>query len=175
MTQTKFDNLSLLARIAYGIMSAENYVLKLYPTRNWKPFFKKFWSITTEGVYWDEWSYEIMEIIPEYLFEFDNYKDAQFEYLSENEYNFYVNLLKDTSKSLNDILMFTNHILEPYLYTEITDNYLSTIPELTKIDEILSFENIDLPDITKVASSNCNEDRGFGNSLDAKSISKFLQ
>lgn len=73
---------------------AEEYLISRYPQKDWKIVFDEYWKITNLEL-WDEWMEEVIEIIPEYLFEFNDYKSSGFEYLSEEKYNKLKALYKD--------------------------------------------------------------------------------
>ena len=55
--------------MAYLILCAELYVKTLNPDKDWSVLSKWMWDATSE--YWDEWDSKFMEIIPEFLYEFD--------------------------------------------------------------------------------------------------------
>lgn len=63
-----------------------------------------------------EWDYRFIEIIPGFLFEFDNYEDSDFEYLSESEYKHFTSLLRDTDDDFNRILLALHETVEVYEY-----------------------------------------------------------
>ncbi len=86
MVNYDFENISVTGRIAYGIMCAEEYLVYKYPDKDWIVVFKDFWEITNLEL-WDEWIDKTVEIIPEYLFEFNSYISSCFEYLTESKYN----------------------------------------------------------------------------------------
>ena len=67
------DNLktvSMNGRMAYSIMCVEKYLISIYPERDWNALARKMWDVT--NMPWDDWSERFIEIIPQYLFEFDN-------------------------------------------------------------------------------------------------------
>ncbi len=84
-------------------MCAERYALAKYPEKDWKPLFKWMWKDTSD--YFDEWWYRLIEILPEYLYEFENYKDAAFDYFSEENYNYYAKFLKDIDRNMKELLV----------------------------------------------------------------------
>ena len=169
----KFNGLSLSARLSYGVLCAENYVVNVYPNRNWKPLFQKLWMFSTD-MFWDEWEERIMEVTPEYLFEFQTYEESDFEYLTKEEYNFFVKLFKDTDAEINTILLHIIEMEQAYAYTSFYDNGLYTLPLLSDIESILASKNIPLPNIEKVSFSKITEADGFGTQFDAKKLSQII-
>ena len=98
-----FEEVSFVGRIAYGIMCAEEYLTQQYPCKNWILVFESFWKITNLDL-WDNWMDEVIEIIPQYLFEFNDYQSSDFEYLTSEKYNELKNLYNGTGSDVNSIL-----------------------------------------------------------------------
>lgn len=173
MTQTKFDGLSLRARISYCILCAENYTSNIYPERNWKPLYNKLWLFAGD-MYWDDWSESIAEVTPEYLFEFSNYEDSQFEYISKSEYNLFVNLFRNTDNGINTILLRIIDMEHIYAYSSITDECRQTLPLLAEIESVLNYKNVPLPNIEKISFSKITDNNGWGDKFDGKSLSQII-
>ena len=167
-----FKNISMIGRFAYAIMCAERYALAKYHKKNWKPLFKWMWKGTSE--YFDEWWYHFMEILPEYLYEFDNYKDADFEYLTEKDYNYYSDFLKDIDKNMEELLAIPGKIAMVYVDTSIPGNGKESIDLLRKAIKILEDNGIDLPDVKEIAFSSFKEKNGWGNNFDGTKLSLIL-
>ena len=140
-----FNNISMIGRFAYAVMCAEKYALAKYPEKDWRPLFSWMWQGTSD--YFDEWYYRFMEILPEYLYEFNSYKDADFEYLSEEDYNYYSEFLKDIDENMETLLVIP---------TKISDS------------------DIDLPEIKDVAFSSFEEKNGWGEPFDGTKLSIIL-
>ena len=51
------------------------------------------WKIIDDSDYIDNSAYRYMEIIPEYLFEAEDFVSSQFDYLTEQDYNYFTELL----------------------------------------------------------------------------------
>ncbi len=167
-----FSGISLSGRIAYTIMCAERYALAKYPEKNWKPLFTWMWKCTSD--YFDEWYYRFMEILPEYLYEFDNYKDAQFEYLSEQDYNYYSDFLKDIDKNMKKLMVIPTKIAMVYSYMSIPEEGKESIKLVCSAAKILKDNNIELPDPTAVSFSKFTEKNGWGNPFDGKKLSIII-
>ena len=167
-----FSDISLCGRIAYVIMCAERYALKKFPNKNWKPLFSWMWKVTSD--YFDEWYYRFMEILPEYLYEFDNYKDAGFEYLSEDDYKYYSAFLKDIDKGMEELMKAVTDLSMVYCYTNIPGKGEESIRIVKKAQKILKKKGIELPDIKAVSFSKFSEKNGWGTAFDGKKLSIIL-
>ena len=124
--------------------------------------------------YFDEWYYRYMEILPEYLYEFDNYKDAAFDYLSEDDYSYYADFMRDIDKNMEELIVIPADISMVYCYTEIPGEGKESIALVNKAIEILKDNNIDLPDPTMVEFSSFDEKNGWGESFDGAKLSTIL-
>lgn len=131
------------------------------------------WKGTSD--YFDEWWYRFMEILPEYLYEFDSYKDADFDYLSEEDYNYYTEFLKDIDKNMEELLVTPGEIAMVYSYTSIPGKGKESISLVQKSIEILEQNGIELPDPKEVEFSSFEEKNGWGNSFDGRKLSVILK
>ncbi len=171
--KTDFTKVSIIGRFAYTVLCAESYACAKYPEKKWKPLFTKMWKGTNEP--FDEWWYRFMEILPEYLYEFDNYKDAEFEYLSEEDYNFYTKLLKDIDENMVELLVIPGDIAMLYSYSPIPGKGTKSIDLIKKATKILEKSNIKIPDPSIVEFSSFDERNGWGNNFDGIQISSLLK
>lgn len=149
MVNYDFENISVTGRIAYGIMCAEEYLVYKYPDKDWIIVLKDFWEITNLKL-WDEWIDKTVEIIPEYLFEFNSYKSSCFEYLTESKYNKLKKVYNNTNGDVNIILKMVYKLANSHVYSSINGNGRESIYHLEKIINFLKNEGITLPDIKKV-------------------------
>ena len=171
------NNISMNGRMAYSIMCIENYLKNLYPFKNWALLSKKMWPVTSS--YWDEWADMFIEIIPQYLFEFQTYKDSNFEHLSESDYIAFSNLFhsipsKGDTDEINNLLLKLLKLEEVYSYSEIPNFGTESIDIVMDICTILESHKISLPDIDKVQFSSFNEKKGWGNQFDGEKLSIIL-
>lgn len=167
-----FTNISLAGRFAYAVMCAERYALTKYPNKDWKPLFTWMWKAT--DTYFDEWYYRFMEILPEYLYEFDSYKDAAFDYLSEEDYNYYAEFLKDIDKNMEELLVIPANITMVYCYTEIPGKGKESIALVDKAIKIIEDNHIELPDPKTVEFTSFEEKHGWGENFDGSKLSIIL-
>lgn len=173
MNTNQFKQVSLVGRIAYGIMCAEYYAKATYPDKDWTPLFKNMWAITN-AQYWDEWANKYIEVIPEYLFEFPTYEASDFEYLSKPEYDVFTKLQRNTSPLWNNILKKIYEMEEIYAYSTIPGIGLESISILSEIIKILDEAGIQLPPIEKVAFSHFEEREGWGEHFDGSQLSTII-
>ena len=172
--QTSFENVSLTGRIAYGIMCAEEYLLQEYPYKDWAIIFENFWKITDLEL-WDEWMDETIEIIPQYLFEFDNYKSSDFDFLTEDKYNALKNLYGNINEDVNMLLKMVYDLANSHAYSSIKGKGEESLRQLKEITTFLEEKGISLPDIEKVQTHLFSEKNGWGNPFDGTNLSKIIK
>lgn len=170
--KNNFDAISLCGRFAYSVMCAERYAVAKYPEKDWKRLFSWLWKGTSG--YFDEWYYHFMEILPKYLYEFDNYKDAAFDYLSEDDYNYYVEFLKNIDKNMERLLEIPSEISMVYSYTSIPGKGRESINLVNEAISILEENSIKLPAHTDVEFSSFSENNGWGNPFEGEFLSIIL-
>ena len=173
MVNYDFENISVTGRIAYGIMCAEEYLVYKYPDKDWVVVFKDFWEITNLEL-WDEWIDKTVEIIPEYLFEFNSYKSSCFEYLTESKYNKLKRVYNNTNDDVFIILIMVYELANSHVYSSINGNGRESIYHLEKIINFLKNECITLPDIKKVQMRLFSEKNGWGNPFEGTGLSKII-
>ena len=172
MNTSDFSNISMNGRMAYSILCVEKVLVAKYPDDDWSVLSKEMWKATS--TYWDEWGNRFIEIIPEYLFEFDTYEESDFEGITKDEYDYFVNLLKGRSDVLNQLLLKLYELQEVYCYTSIPGNGPKASEIVLDICNTLEQNSISLPDISTVAFSNFSEKDGWGYDFDGESISIIL-
>lgn len=174
MNYYDFENISVVGRIAYGIMCAEEYLIQKYPDKNWTIIFQDFWKITNLEL-WDNWMDEIIEIIPEYLFEFDDYHSSEFEFLTEAKYNELKKVFDNTNNDVNIILKMVYELANSHAYSSINKNGQESLLQLKKIIIFLEKEGINLPEMKEVQTHLFSERNGWGNPFDGTSLSKIMK
>lgn len=174
MNNDKFDNVSIVGRIAYGIMCAENYLLGKYPEKNWTTVIEYFWKITNME-FWDEWADVVIEIIPEYMFEFKDYKSSGFELLSEEKYNELKDIYINTGNDVNEILKMVYELANSHIYSSIKGKGQESLEQLNRIIEYIKKHNIDLPDDKEILLHSIDERNGWGNLFDGSYLSKIMR
>lgn len=140
--------LSIRGRIAYVIMCFEKYVLAKYPRRNWAPVCDMMWRICDSSDYIDNSAYRYMEIIPEYLYEFDNFQDAEFDYLTPEEYKIFTTIIPSDDPDVETIMHSIYSIAMEYAYTSIPPTAPDTIPYILKAEDCLKKSGLPLPDVS---------------------------
>jgi hypothetical protein len=166
MRDDNFKSISLLGRISYGIMCAEKYAIEKAPEKNWIPLFERLWSITGGEIYWDAWGDQIVELLPECLFDSDEYSPSDFEHLTEPEFREMRQLSSGMPGEWNTLLKRIHDMEDVYAYTSISDEGASSLVYLQEVVNILRSNGIDLPDWKKVSFSKFSECNGRGNSFD---------
>ena len=137
MNDNIFRYVSLRGRISYVIMCAENYALATWPGRDWAPLFEKLWSIDLPDTLFDEWAQQVVELIPEFLFEFENYESSDFECLSEEGYDRFCALECDTDEAWNKLLNIIFDMEEAYAFTSIDGVGFESLKFLDEAESIL--------------------------------------
>lgn len=174
MNMKQFEGVSLLGRISYAIMCAENYLTAIHPNRDWRPLFELLWSICDEGTFWDEWASKVLEVIPECLFEFPAFEQSDFDHLDEASYNTMKSLLKDHDTGTDALLEGIRDMEEAYAYTEIDGVGEESLDILGDVVEVLEKAGVQLPDPKAVAFSSFEECGGRGDSFDCRPLSTVL-
>ena len=172
MKISDFNNISMNGRMAYAILCVEKYLLETFPANNWTELSKLMWKATS--IYWDEWDDKFIEIIPEYLFEFNSYAESDFEEITEDEYNLFVTLFKNKPIVINTLLMKLHKIQEVYCYSSIPGNGKEASQIVLDICDILEKDGVTLPNIGIVSFSSFSERDGWGNNFDGTKLSLVL-
>lgn len=168
-----FSNISIRGRVAYAIMCFERYVLAAYPERNWKRVDDFMWKICDDSDFIDNTEYRYVEIVPECLLQFPDYESSDFDYLTEEEYNYYISIIPNDD-DLNTIMMSVYDIAMDYAYTSIPKSAPYTLEELEKTISVLEKAGIDLPDVSSVQKYTFSESDGWGNMFDGRYLSIIL-
>jgi len=170
----KINNLSIRGRIVYLIMCFEKYVSSLYPDRNWSEVSEMMWKICDSSDYIDNSAYRYMEIIPEYLYEFDNYKDAEFDFLSEDEYKMFTSIVPSDDANIEVLMHSIYSVAMEYAYTGIPSGAPDTLPYIENVEAVMCNHQIELPDISKVESFT-DPEHWWGMPFDGRYLSIILK
>lgn len=172
MDAATYASLSATGKVVYTNLCLENYALTHKPNADWETLFKKTWELTT-GVYWDEWAYSFMCMIPEYLTEFPDYESSDFEHLTKQDYEALLKLYEGMPDEWGKIL-------DDLYEIALALGYDCDDPEgrgkklIKEIEAILVSENIPLPTEDVVALCPSIENRGYGNPFDGRKVSHVL-
>lgn len=169
MNKNLFTRLSNRGRVAYVNFCIENYALAHKPNADWQHLFEKIWEVLS-NVYWDEWAYQFMEMIPEYLTEFPDYKSSDFDYLTEPLYDELIDLYEGMPEAWDRILDNLYEIALELGYS-CADSEGRAQEFIKEIEQILEAENIPLPTEDLVSPFPASERDGYGNPFDGRKIS----
>ena len=174
--KTIYDSLSIRGRIAYAIMCFERFVLNKYPDKDMSPVSELMWKIIDDSNYIDESAYHYMEIIPEYLYEADNFASSDFDYLTEQEYLQFKVLLvtPETDYELNTIMHRIYDVAMEYAYTVVELDHPETKEYLLEISGILKNNSIELPDVSIIPKYEWDDTHGWGKPFDGRYLSIIL-
>lgn len=172
--QISFENISLTRRISYGIMCVAEYLLQEYPYKDWAIILEDFCKITDLEL-WDDWMDETIEIIPQYLFKFNNYKSSDFEFLTEDKYNTLKNLYGNINEDVNMLLKMVYDLANSHAYSSIKGKGEESLRQLREITTFLEEKGISLPDIEKVQTHLFSEKNGWRNPFDGTNLSKAVK
>lgn len=166
-------SLSIRGRITYLIMCFEKYVLAKYPERNWKPVSKLMWKICDDSDYIDNSAYRYMEIVPEYLFEFNNFADAEFDYLSEKEYQEFISIIPNDDPAVEIIMHSIYSVAMEYAYTGIPEYAPDTLPYIKAAEEAMQKNNLQLPNLEPIIKYT-DKEHWWGQPFDGRYLSFIL-
>lgn len=172
MIASDFNEISMNGRMAYLILCIEKYLITKYAGKDWTILSKILWDVTSN--YWDEWDFKYVEIIPEHLFEFENFEDSDFEEITKEEYDNFSNLLKNMPAEVNKLLLAPHLLQEIYSYTSIPGYGTEASNIILNVCKILEDNNIELPSISAVHFSRFTEKNGWGEQFDGSKLSLIL-
>lgn len=162
MIQKDFNSISLRGRVAYGITCLSKYLAFKYPSTDFSLLLDMACCITEDSNYIDESVMAFTEAIPEYLYEFDNFIDAEFEYLSEDKYNSLIKLVPSGDEDLNIIMHSIRNIVWEYCYVEMEAGAPASNKHIMKIIAILQNHSLEIPCLEKYTKYTFDENDGWG-------------
>lgn len=177
-----FKEISLTGRLCYLFMCIEKYLIFCYPNKDWTPIAKKCWQWTNG--WWNEGCGEYSKIVPEFLFEYDDYtKTNEWEYdgmLSEEDYHILVGLYAGITDGkaeddINQILMLPikfNNVCECSDFCHADEPTLEIILEA---QEILSKHHIALPCFGQIKTFAVAQKNGWGEFVDSEYLSEIIE
>ena len=174
MNKKDFNNISIRGRIAYGIMCFEEYVSTKYPDKDFAPVCTFMWNIVSDKDYIDVSAERYMEIIPEYLYEFDEYEKAGFEFLTFDEFNAMRELVPNNDEALNIIMYRIYDIAMEHACGAITPPAKASIDLLFDIIEQINNCGISLPRAELVDGFDFGESGGWGSPISHVGLSRIL-
>lgn len=169
-----FKDISIRGRIAYVILCFERYVEARYPKTNWNRVDDFMWRLCDNSDFIDNTAYQYMEIIPEYLYEFSNFEDAEFEYLSKEDYDYFKSIIPVDDDGLNTIMHAAYSIAMEYAYVALEKFAPETLLYINNVLHVLEENQILAPDINLVSSHQFDEADGWGHAFDGRYLSSIL-
>lgn len=160
MNAIEFENISMRARVAFGILCLEN-AIKYYQLDhlNWSFINKLLWSYTNSNV--GRWHEIMSEATPfgvlgetEYLDDLDNISVEEFRQLED--------LYKRSNNEINKIIDFIFNIGTRDLYAAIVNGSPDTLKYIQRIIDIMCENNIELPNVRLFDKFSINENQGWG-------------
>lgn len=171
----ELNELSLNARISYGIMCLENYVMTEHKNVDFNILFEDLWKINSVEYIDSNWYYPMLEKSVASILEFDNYEDGEYEEISKDEYNkyseLYIKVRED--KTVCEIIDIIIKLPEYYIYTNVTDDGIKMTEDIIKIINILTNLNVELPDISLLKCSKLST-ADYTDNLDSSKLTKYL-
>ena len=159
-------------RMAYAVMCIEGYLIAEYPRKDWTILAQEMWKLTS--MYFDDWSYRFIELIPEYLLAKPDFASSYFEDISESDYDKFTKLYETCHDDVNQLLLALYQMEEAC--TDIFhETEINTMPYLEKITDYLETKQIPLPDIEKISFSEVSQYHGYGRSFDGRFLSVILK
>lgn len=172
--KNELNKLSLNARISYGIMCLENYAMEKHGNVDLTMLFKDLWKINSVEYIDSNWYYPMLEKSVESVFEFGNYEDSEYEDITKEEYDKYLELynkIKD-DKEMCEIIDMIIKLPEYYIYTNVTDDGIKVTNDLLKIVNVLNKNNIRLPDISLLEESKISI-ADYTDNLDSTKLTRY--
>lgn len=176
-----FKYISLTGRLCYLFMCIEAYLVTCYPDRDWTPVAERCWQWTS--IYWDEGADVYGQVVPEYLFEFDNYEETNQRAfdgtLSKKDYQTLVSLYADITNGdsedeINQILRLPIDFANECESTNFCSADEPTLMIIYKMQQFLSLHNISFPNVCKISHLSMEQKNGWGDFMDSKYLSIII-
>lgn len=169
-----FKNISLRGRVSYSICCFENTLFYLkYNVEDWKIVLEYLWKFTNIK-YLDDWNGILSEIIPENLLEFKSYEAHEFEYLDEETFKYLYRLYQNLDEKIDYVMSAIYDIGASHSYSIIEGYGQKSFHELTKLLDYMIENHIPLPDMDFFRRFSIEENRGWGNPFEGRTLSKIL-
>lgn len=166
MNKTNFKAISIRGRVAYCVKCLSLYCKKMYPNIDFSSVIDYAARIIDGSEYIDIGAMRFMEIIPEYLYEFDNYEDAEFDYITKDDFNQFRQIISKDDTDLNTLMHRIYDIAYEYCYEAMEPSAPKTIPYISEVNAVLKSHKIVLPSIEPFMKYSFTESDGWGNFID---------
>lgn len=174
MNKRDFFNISIRGMVSYCVLCLENYVLEAYADRDFAPVLRLAWDIVGPKGFIDQNADRFMEAIPEYLFEFDDYDEAELEYLSREEFDELRGLLDPGDQTLDLLMHRVYDVAMCYAYVAVANPPRDAVGLVYDAIEALREHGIALPDFELVRDLSFNEYDGWGAHVSPERLSRIL-
>ena len=162
MTQKDFKDISIRGRVAFCITCLKTYVEATYPDSDYSAVLDLACRITEKGTFIDEATLAYTEIVPEYLYEFDHYADAEFEYLTKEQYNEFTHIIPKDDARLNRIMHAIRDIAWEYCYNAIEEGAKRNLRFISDTVDVMRSSNLPVPDIKEYERFSFSTNDGWG-------------
>jgi hypothetical protein len=170
MKASDFNNISIRGRVAYCIKSLKNYMDIKHPQIDFASVYKLALPMVDGTAAIDEAAMAYMEIIPEYLYEFDNYEDAEFEFLTPEQYAMFTGLIPRDDDNLDVLMHRIYDVAMEYCYVAMEFPAKDTYQYMEDVIRILKKEGIEIPDINNYLKYTFSVYDGWGDFIDMTEI-----
>ena len=174
MNKHDFFTISIRGMVAYCVLCLENYVLEAYTDHNFAPVLRLAWDVIGPEGYIDQNADRYMEAIPEYLFEFDDYEAAEFEYLTKAEFDGLRMLLNPDDSTLGLVMHRIYDVAMCYAYTAVATPPKEAVDLVFDVVSALRACGTSLPSFDLVREFSFDEFDGWGVHITPGALSQIL-
>jgi hypothetical protein len=174
MIKRDFTCVSIRGMVAYCVMCLEGYVLEAYPDSDLSPVLRLAWDIVGPEGFIDQGADRFMEAIPEYLFEFDDYVAAEFEHLTEEEFDELRGLLDPDDQALDLLMHRVYDVAMCYAYVAVANPPREAVDLAFDAIGALRERGIALPDFELVRDFSFEEYDGWGTHISPEGLSRII-
>ena len=176
----RFNNVSMIGKLAYVNMCVEKYLVNMYPDRDWSPISEILWKATSMN--WADWTELYSCYIPDVILQYPSYdSDDLGDCITEDSYYLILSLFSgitsgeenDPNDYLNILLNKPHEMAMVYEGTEIGDGH-EALSIIRETEAVLNKHKIELPDYHKVLFSKSSERNGWGTTFDGEFLSIIL-
>ena len=164
MKQTDFKELPITARVAYCVKCLSIYIKTKYPNGKLDFIIDMACHIVDGSDGLDSASYLFSEATPEYLYEFDNFKRLSFDYMTEEQYNFFITIIpkQEEDPDLNSIMHNIYDVAMTYCYTSVPKGAKETMSYVMNTIDILKKNKLEIPSVEPFKKYKFEECNGWG-------------
>lgn len=174
MNKNDFITITIKGRIAFAICCFENALKHYnYKTRDWRIVLEQLWTYTNIE-FFDDWHYATVEFLPESILEFNTYKEENFEYINEEQFNILHKIYNDSNDTVKNIIKMIFEIGISEFYGRLQNYGQRTLDNLDILINYMMLNSISLPDINMFMAMKYDNENGWGNDFDGAKFSSIL-